>query len=468
MPRAARRVSGFTLLCALGYAAAAHSAADRPNVIFILTDDQGYADVGVYGGDDIATPNIDRLAAAGTRFTQFYANASVCSPSRAAVLTGLVPQRAGVPGNVPPPPWGQLGLPTDRVTIADLLKTAGYRTAQIGKWHLGSAPGLTPLDQGFDYSFGNRGGVIDKWSHFFYWNGPNRHDLQRNNREIHRDGEYFPDLILEEAISFIDDAGGEPFFIYYAINSPHYPYQGDPAWLEYYRSRGVPYPRDLYAAFVSTLDERIGRLLDALATRGLTENTLILFQADHGHSTEERAHWGGGSAGPYRGAKFSLFEGGIRVPAIIAWPGHLPAGEVRGQFTTGVDWLPTIADVLDLDVAPLDLDGHSLLPIIADAKAPSAYADYVWELDGRWAAREGDWKLLVHPRDTTKRHDPEELPPEDQHFLVNLAKDPGEQHNVAAEHPAIVAHLLDVIERHRARYPAEPQQAAHAPRGPSQ
>jgi arylsulfatase A-like enzyme len=430
----------------------ASESVGQPNIIFILSDDQGYGDVGVYGGDDINTPNLDRLAESGVRFTQFYANASVCSPSRAAVLTGQVPQHAGVPGNVPPPPWGQKGLPTEKVTMAELLKEQGYRTAQIGKWHLGSAEGLTPMDQGFDYSFGFRGGVVDNYSHFFYWNGPNRHDLQRNNREIHREGEYLPDMMHEEIVNFIDDTGDEPFFVYYAYGTPHYPYQGDAKWLEYYRKEGTEYPRDLYSAFVSTMDERIGQLLDALEARGLAENTLIIFQTDHGHSTEERAHFGGGSAGPYRGGKFSLFEGGIRVPAFISWPKNFPAGEVRDQFVTGVDWMATIADISDTDVSELSLDGHSLLPIIGDENAESAYRDYLWELDGRWAVREGPWKLLIRPRDTTERHDPDELAEKDQQFLVNLNDDPGEQNNVATDHPEIVEHLLQIREKHRKTY----------------
>lgn len=425
----------------------------KPNIILILTDDQGIGDVAIYGSDDIVTPNLDRLAKSGTRFTGFYATASVCSPSRASVLTGMVPQRAGVPGNVPPPPWNDKGLPTERVTIADMLKEEGYRTAQIGKWHLGSAEGVTPLDQGFDYSFGHLGGVIDNWSHFFYWRGPNLHDLQRNNREIHRDGEYFPDLMLEEAISFIDDSGDEPFFIYYAINTPHYPYQGEAQWIDYYRAQGVEYPRDLYNAFVTTMDERIGALLNHLELSGNAENTLILFQTDHGHSTEERAHWGGGSAMGLRGAKFSLFEGGIRVPAMMVWPGKVPAGQVRKQFATGADWLPTIADILDIDVQDLGLDGHSLLPIVEKEGAESAYEDYLWELDNRWAVREGPWKLLIRPRDTTKRHDPEELSEQDQQYLVNLDDDPFEQTNVAKQHPDIVKHLLKIRDQHRANYP---------------
>lgn len=429
----------------------------KPNVILILTDDQGIGDVAAYGATDIITPNLDRLAETGTRFTQFYANASVCSPSRSSVLTGMVPQRAGVPGNVPPPPWNDKGLPTERVTIADMLHDEGYRTAQIGKWHLGSAEGFTPLDQGFDYSFGHLGGVIDNWSHFFYWRGPNLHDLQRNNHEVFRDGEFFPDLMLEEAISFIDDSDDQPFFIYYAINTPHYPYQGEPNWIKHYRAQGVEYPRDLYNAFVTTMDERIGALLDHLELRGIADNTIVIFQTDHGHSTEERAHYGGGSAAGLRGAKFSLFEGGIRVPATITWPGKMPAGEVREQFATGADWLPTLADILDIDVNELGLDGHSLLPLVEDAGAGSAYPDYLWELDERWAVREGPWKLLIRPRDTTNIHNPEELPEDDQQFLVNLDDDPFERTNVAAQHPDIVERLLKVRERHMHSYPESKQ-----------
>ena len=442
--------TGISLFCSVAWA-----ADTKPNIILILTDDQGIGDVAAYGADDIVTPNLDRLVSTGTQFTQFYANASVCSPSRSSVLTGMVPQRAGVPGNVPPPPWNDKGLPTERVTIADMVKKRGYRTAQIGKWHLGSAEGFTPLDQGFDYSFGHLGGVIDNWSHFFYWRGPNLHDLQRNNREIFRDGEYFPDLMLEEAISFIDDSGDDPFFIYYAINTPHYPYQGDARWIEYYRAQGVEYPRDLYNAFVTTTDERIGALLDHLEVRGIADNTLIIFQTDHGHSTEERAHYGGGSASGLRGAKFSLFEGGIRVPAMMVWPEKLPAGTVRGQFATGADWLPTIADILDIDVEDLDLDGHSLMPLVNDEDAGSAYDNYLWELDERWAVREGPWKLLIRPRDTTNVHNPEELPEEDQQFLVNLDDDPFERNNVAKQHPEIVERLLKIREEHRKTYPAE-------------
>lgn len=424
----------------------------KPNVILIVTDDQGIGDVGAFGAEDIHTPNLDRIAASGVRFNQFYATASICSPSRASIMTGLIPQRAGVPGNVQSYPRPPTGMPAERVTIADMLKAEGYRTAQIGKWHLGWAKGLTPNDQGFDYAFGHIGGVIDNWSHFYYWRGPNRHDLHRNNQEVFHDGEYFQDLVLNEAIGFIDESGEQPFFVFYSLNAPHYPYQGEVKWIEYYRSEGVKHPRDLYNAFVSSMDERIGLLLDALESRGLTESTIILFQSDHGHSTEERAHWGGGSAGIYRGAKFSLFEGGIRVPAMISWPKVFPAGEARDQFATGNDWLPTLADILDIDVSALRLDGHSLLPVLENAEEESAYRSYVWDLAGRSAVRAGPWKLLIRPLDTTERHNPGELPAQDQKFLVNLEDDPSEVTNLAAQNPEIVERLIEIRRQHRPRY----------------
>jgi arylsulfatase A len=425
---------------------------DKPNVILIVTDDQGYGDVGAYGASDIETPNLDRLAASGVRFSQFYAASAVCSPSRAAIMTGKVPHRAGVPGNVSHDPKKNQGVPSKEITMAELAKQSGYATAQIGKWHLGAAKGKTPNDQGFDYSFGHAGGCIDNYSHFFYWKGPNRHDLQRNGTEIFREGEYFPDMMVQESIDFIDRSKNTPFFIYFAMNTPHYPYQGDAKWLKHYQEKGTPYPRDLYSAFVSSLDERIGRLLDELEKRNLDKNTVIMFQTDHGHSTEERAHYGGGSAGIYRGAKFSLFEGGIRVPAMISWPGKIPQNEVRDELVTGVDWFATLADILNTDISNLDVNGRSMMPVVKSASEPSAHKDFVWHLSKHWAIRQGDWKLLLDPVDTGKtRHGPP-LPEKDKIFLVNLKKDPSETTNVAKQHPDIVKKLLAVRDEHQKTY----------------
>jgi len=414
------------------------NAQEKPNVIIIYSDDQGAIDLNIYGSNDLVTPNIDNLAKNGVRFTQFYA-APVCSPSRASLLTGLTPQQARVPGNAGASINSKAGLPTDKYTMAEMFKEAGYKTAHIGKWHLGYQEEMRPNAQGFDYSFGHLVGCIDNYSHFFYWNGPNRHDLFRNGEEVFYPGEYFPDLMLKEAGQFMEQNKDNPFFVYFAINMPHYPYQGDPKWLEYYKDKGVPYPRDLYAAFVSTLDDKIGKLLDKISDLGIRENTIIVFQSDNGYSTEERAHFGGGSAGIYRGAKGCLFEGGIRVPAIISWPGKIPSGEVRNQMAVCADWMPTLADMCGINLNRKELAGKSMMHVIYDYSAPSAHNDiFCWKFNKMWAARKGNWKLLGNPIDTQKKGI---LTEKDSLFLVDLTNDPGEMINISAKYPNIVKEL---------------------------
>ncbi|WP_166830217.1 sulfatase-like hydrolase/transferase [Thalassoroseus pseudoceratinae] len=417
----------------------------RPNVIVILTDDQGTLDAGCYGATDLQTPSIDRLAKRGVRFTQFYAAAPVCSPSRAGLLTGRYPILAGMPGNAGGPPNEGVNELSDmetpksvwakQTTMAEMFHAAGYATAHIGKWHLNIRNGERPLDQGFDYSFGHMGGCIDNFTHFFYWSGPNRHDLWRNNERIREPGQFFPDMMVTEASEFISTNREKPFFIYFAMNTPHYPYQGEPEWLETYKE--VPYPRNLYNAFVSTLDSRIGRLLDHVDKLGLTNDTIIVFQSDHGHSTESRAHNGGGNAGPYRGAKFSLFEGGIRVPAIISWPGHLPEGEVRNQLAHSCDWLPTVAELCDVRT-PQNIDGQSLVPVVVSAEVSTPHDTLHWTFGNSWAVRHGDWKLIANPRDTSNRGP---LGKEDKLFLSNVNQDKSEMENLARKNPNTVKEL---------------------------
>jgi arylsulfatase A len=421
----------------------ASDVVDRPNVILILTDDQGASDLGVLGADDLRTPALDRLAERGVLFTSFYSAAPVCSPSRAAILTGRSPQAAGVPGNVSPVLGSGSGLPAAQVTLAEALAGSGYRTALVGKWHLGHDPGLTPDGQGFERWFGHLVGCIDNWSHFFFWQGPNRHDLYRDGVEVFRDGEYFPDLMLEEARDFIRADDERPFFLYFASNAPHYPYQGDADRLATYRQRGVAHPRDLYGAFLESLDARVGALLDELEASGIADETLVIFQSDHGHSTEVRAHGGGGSAGGLRGAKFSLFEGGVRVPAIASWPGRFAQGVRRAQLASSTDWFPTILEACG--VAPVEhaLTGRSLLEVIADVDAPSPHGALHWESGGQWAVREGRWKLIRDPYDTSS----------DEHqrleglHLFDLEADPGERRNLAAERADLVERLAGL---HRA------------------
>ncbi|MFT4566200.1 MAG: arylsulfatase A [Saprospiraceae bacterium] len=411
---------------------------DKPNVIIIYTDDQGSIDLNIYGAKDLVTPHMDALVRGGVRFTQFY-GAPVCSPSRASLMTGKTPQRAGVPGNIPSVPVTERGLSGSQYTMAEMFKDADYKTAHIGKWHLGDQPGMLPNDQGFDYSFGHHVGCIDNYSHFYYWRGPNRHDLYRNGKEVFYDGQFFPQLMVEEATAFIEENKEDPFFMYFAMNTPHYPYQGTPEWLKYYQDKGVAYPRDLYAAFLSTQDDKIGALIAKLESLDLMENTIIVFQADNGYSTEERAHFGGGNAGPYRGAKSCLFEGGYRVPAAITWRGNLPENEIRGQFSVNADWMPTLAALCNIDLDTQDLDGKSLVAVINDPEAKSQHNEiFTWQHGKQWATRSGKWKLLGNPVDKTNKSP---LTEKDKLFLVDLEKDPGEMNNLAETYPEKVKEL---------------------------
>ena len=230
--------------------------------------------------------------------------------------------------------------------------------------------------------------------------------------------------MVKEAEQFMEKNKDRPFFIYFAMNTPHYPYQGSPKWLEHYKD--LEYPRNLYAAFISTMDERIGQLIQKLDDLGLTEDTIVIFQSDHGASKETRAHKGGGSSGPYRGAKFSLYEGGLRVPAIISWPGRLPENQVREQVVTGCDWYPTILELCQLPTAKHKIDGKSLMPIIKSADVPSAHNSFNWKWKETSAIREGKWKLIVGKGKTE---------------LYDIIMDPGETKNLASEFPEVVTQL---------------------------
>ena len=404
----------------------------RPNVVIFFTDDQGSMDVNCYGSEDLHTPRLDALAKRGVRFSRFYVGASICSPSRAALLTGRYPQRAEVTGNV----GRNNGLPSGQVTIAEMLKAAGYRTALFGKWHLGEEPEESPLAQGFDEFLGHKNGCIDNYSHFFYWHGPNRHDMWRGDKEIWEDGAYFPDMVVREAARFIEANKDRPFFLHLPFNIPHYPLQGQAKYREMYA--GIEEPRRSYAALVSTLDEKIGFVLDKLDEFGLRENTLVIFLSDHGHSVEERTNFGGGNAGPFRGHKFTFWEGGIRVPCIVSWPGRIPEEEVRGQVAISTDWLPTIAHYCGVEPPDHMIDGENIAPLIESPDAPSPHDVLHWERRDQWAVREGNWKLVINGPASTL--DGKEIPAE-KVFLSDLAKDPGETRNLAEEHPGVVERL---------------------------
>ncbi len=428
------------------------AVAAKPNILLIYTDDQGSVDAGCYGARDLTTPTMDKLAASGVRFTQMLAPAPVCSPSRAGLLGGCIPMRLGAPGNISSSRGGK-GLAPQLHLLPELLRDTGYRTHHVGKWHLGYTDETMPNAQGFETSFGHMGGCIDNYSHFFYWAGPNRHDLWRNGREVWHDGEGFGELMVKEARAVIAKKDKRPFFIYWAINWPHYPLQGFDKWRAHYRDRKLPHPRDKYAAFVSSMDELIGQVLKHLESTGKRNDTIVILQSDHGHSVEERTFGGGGSSGPYRGHKFSFLEGGLRVPSIVSWPGTLPEGEVRSQFVTGCDWFPTLARWAGARLPDkLDLDGRDIDAVIHSADAPSPHEHFFWTQDfsrnrnAPWAVRKGDWKLLHRPLDQVTPWKGGKAP---RHFLVNLTKDPGETTNLAENEPARLAELQQLAKRYQ-------------------
>jgi arylsulfatase A len=412
----------------------------KPNVLLIFTDDQGTIDVNCYGSKDLYTANLDRLAREGTRFTQFYVGAPVCSPSRAALMTGRYPQGAGVPGNVSSQP-GRAGMPTEQITIAEMMKSAGYVTGHVGKWHLGYTPETMPNAQGYDYSFGHMGGCIDNYSHFFYWSGPNRHDLWRNGKEVWHEGEFFGELMVNECKKFINDNKDRPFFLYWAINMPHYPLQATEKWRKKYQHLDAP--RRMYAAFISTMDEMVGQVVRHLDESGLRDNTLIIYLSDHGHSVEQRTFSGGGSSGDFRGHKFTLWEGGIRIPCIVSRPGHIPQNAVRDQMAISIDWMPTIAQYCGLKPPEHKIDGKNIVPVIESRDAPSPHKVLHWETSRgkHWAVREGDWKL-VHNGPATD-YKGRKLPKAET-FLSNMALDTTETKNLTEDHPEVVRKLTNL------------------------
>jgi len=440
MPVSTRR----TFLRLLGSAAAGAAAIGRaapderkPNVILFYSDDQGYGDLGCYGSKDIRTPYLDALAASGARLTNYYSAAPVCSPSRAALLTGLSPQRAGVPGNVRAGK-NVVGLPGSRVTIAELCKQQGYATAVFGKWHLGTAPESIPLGQGFDEYLCHHYGCISYTTHIFSWDrrlGP-VHDLWRNGKEIHEDGTYMTDIITREALRFIAANKDVPFFLYLPYNAPHYPMEAPKKWMDLYE--GMETNRRPYAAMISCMDDSIGQVVATTRELGIHGNTLFIFASDNGPSNEVRTKVDKkgpqpGSSGPFRGSKFSLLEGGIRMPCIASWEGHIDPGTVHDAPAIAMDALPTIAEAVGA-TPPDGIEGRSHLSDAEDLGARALF----WDRGNQRAVRRGPWKLLVQGRGKPQ--------------LYDLQADPGEKTNLAAEHPELVKELLALHEAWRATW----------------
>lgn len=425
----------------------------RPNVIFILADDMGCGDLGCYGQKKIRTPNIDALAQGGLRFTQAYAGAPVCAPSRCALLTGLHMGHAYIRDNKELKTEGQIPIPDSTVTVAEVLRQAGYTTACIGKWGLGG-PGSEgePNRQGFDHYFGY---LCQREAHRYY-----PQHLWRNGRKVVLEGnadgqrrQYAHDLLTEEALKFLRQAeAGRPLFLYLPYTIPHVdldvpedslrPYLGQ--WEEkpfagnHYRAH--PTPRAAYAGMLSRLDGDVGRLMAVLKERGLEQNTLVMFASDNGPATSGGADLAffNGAAGR-RGRKGTLFEGGIRVPLIARWPGRIRAGSVSDHVCAFWDLLPTLAELAGAE-APAGIDGLSFLPtLLGDAARQKRHTHLYWEHfagQGSQAVRMGDWKG-VRLNVKGKGQAPVQL--------FNLRDDPAERQDVADKHPEIAAKVLELM-----------------------
>jgi len=424
----------------------------KPNFLIFYTDDQGWGDLGCYGASDFRTPNLDALAVRGVRFTSWYSNAPVCSASRASLLTGRYPQRAGTEGI-----FGSgrkaSGMPPDEVTLAEVLKATGYRTGLMGKWHLGGGPEFRPNRQGFDDFFGFHSGCIDNYSHIYYWGQGGQkgrfpfHDLWRNDEEVWENGQYFTDLVTREAKRFLGENKSQSFFLYVAYNLPHYPTHPPARYWE--RVARIEDPqRRTQAACIAAVDDSIGEIMAELKRAGLLERTLVFFSSDNGPSREQRnllddsgQYYHGGSAGPFRGHKFSLFEGGIRMPTLMSWPGTIPQGKVMNQIGVTMDIFPTFVKLAGAKL-PDDrvIDGRDVFPMIArGAAGPHDGEPIFWANGDQRAVRRGKWKLLLNPR-----LDPDE-PAADKTFLADLEKDPGETANLAEKNPELVKELSELI-----------------------
>lgn len=450
------------IVCLIGWLACTQAHAE-PNVVIIFADDLGYGDLGVYGHPTIRTPNLDRMAAEGIKFTQFYAAAPLCTPSRAALLTGRLPIRSGMASDVNGVlfPDSVNGLPEREITIAEALKQRGYATAAIGKWHLGHRPQYLPLNNGFDYYFGipysnDMNGTFsgDRFAPFRNpkiesWNVP----LMRNNEIIERPAEQntITRRYTEEAIQFIREHKDGPFFVYLAHNLPHVPLFRSGSFA------GVS-ERGLYGDVVQEIDWSAGRIMQTLKDEGLAENTLLLFTSDNGPWLLYEAQ--GGSAGLLRDGKGTTWEGGMREPAIAWWPGTIAAGRVETAVVSTMDVFPTVLALAGADL-PRDrvIDGRNILPLLT-GESDSVPDDPLFYYNGAqlYAVREGPWKAHFVTKRAYRRD--LELTRHDPPLLFNLDVDPSEQYDVAAEHPEVVARLVAAAAAHKAALEPYPDQLA--------
>ena len=443
----------FILGSALAAATSLQSADARPNIVFILVDDMGYADIGCMGARDIRTPNIDRIAADGVKFSDFYANAPVCTPTRAGFMTGRWQQRFGLEfafgyqveqfrraGSewVPEPDIHGLGLPLTEITIAERLKSAGYATGAFGKWHLGYKDEYNPTRRGFDEYFGELLGHADFYRHVYFDGTP---ALRDGMQRVQREG-YLTDLINERAAKFIRDHARRPFFLYVPHLAVHAPFQPPdaPQSPKVTRENMLHGSRAIYRAMLERVDAGVGLILRELERQGIAENTLVVFSSDNGGE-----RWS--SNAPLFHHKATLWEGGIRVPCLMRWPAKLPKGKTTAQMGITMDLHATF---LAAAGAPLGkgqpLDGVDLLPLLTGSRPRER--TFYWRIDRsnrkQRAIRQGDWKYLNDGNTMD--------------LLFNLSADIGERENLGYRHPDILARLKQALKEWETEMDASPRE----------
>ena len=446
------------VLLVVGLRLGAAETPRRPNIVIILADDLGYGDLGCYGSPSIRTPNLDGMAQSGLRFTDFYVAAAVCSPSRAALLTGRYPVRNGMFGerNVLYPD-SKGGLPPEELTFAALLKRHGYATAHVGKWHLGIHPGSTPRDHGFDFSFGvpysndmdprpdlPRRAAVSEDPPANGWTFPLVQDGKVVAQPV--DQTTLTRRYTEEAIGFIRRHRDTPFVLYFAHTFPHTPLFASAE----FKDRSL---RGRYGDAVEELDWSVGRVLAALRETGVAENTLVFFTSDNGPWLTQNIQ--GGSAGPLREGKGSTWEGGMRVPGIAAWPRRIKPAVTSTPAST-LDLFVTVLALGGAEIpADRPIDGIDLSPLFFEGKVPSERPFFFYRKDQLAACRLGNHKLHFFTQNGSGQPQPDRHDPP---LLFNLARDPGEKFNVATQHTAIIEKIQAAIAAHRETLvPAKPQ-----------
>lgn len=406
------------LVVAFATASPATAAQTKPNIVYILADDMGYADAGFNGCEDIKTPNLDKLARGGVNLKSFYVQ-PVCSPTRAALMTGRYATHTGVYTIVGPnAPWG---LKLEERTLAQALREAGYETAIVGKWHLGEfEPAYRPTQRGFDHQYGPWFGMIDYFTHL----RNQQLDWHRDDQPIKDEG-YSTHLLAKEACRLIREKNpAKPLFLYLPFNAVHVPHQVPESYLRPYENlKGV---RRTYAGMVAAMDEAIGQVVAALDEKGIRTNTLIIFSSDNGGPSPGSVTCNG----PLRAAKGTLYEGGMRVCACVNWPGHIPAGAAINEPLHAVDWFPTLVKLAGGSLKQkLPLDGLDIWPVLTrGAKSPHDALLLCATQPGHAAIRMGDWKLIASEDANADE-------------LYNLASDLGEQNNLASDQPEKVKEL---------------------------